>query len=442
MEQVRTGATKDLAQSLSKNHWSIPLPLARGHQQLAGPSTYSLMWALEIFFALLAVAILFQAFIPLSSAALPYALWHNVFVIAIFLHASWLMYVGLRHEYSPAAVVPAVYITYGAYLLWPFALNSEATTATPWCWLLGLYGMLAPICMGNFRIICLNILGYSLALGYALCMGDVLLGMSVDVDEIILQIFYLAALCTLLGSLFGTAKYYAEHSDTVYSETLGAQLLLTRTRDQSKDLQEFDKLVHDNVMAALLDASRDEGPIAPRTIALAKRAIGVLEEQANKVTSARPITFQRLTEQIASGVYPWDDRLRFVSTDSDPYPKADPQSLMPPEAARAFVHAVTEAVSNSARHSGTRTTQISVWTEWRVPRGASRSSDKDAFIFCTVTDFGQGFNLKDLDLRRMGVRVSMLRSMEEAGGKVDINSAPYRGTQVTVRWPREADENA
>ena len=115
---------------------------------------------------------------------------------------------------------------------------------------------------------------------------------------------------------------------------------------------------------------------------------------------------------------------------------------MPPEAARAFVHAVTEAVSNSARHSGTRTTQISVWTEWRVPRGASRSSDKDAFIFCTVTDFGQGFNLKDLDLRRMGVRVSMLRSMEEAGGKVDINSAPYRGTQVTVRWPREADENA
>lgn len=439
MEQVRTGATKDLAQSLRTTPWRFPLPLASGQRHLAGPSSFGLIYAMEVFFSLLAVAILFQAFIPLTTNPLNFAWWHTIFVAAFLFHAAWLIYVGLRREYSAGSVAPAAYITYGAYVFWPFALTDNAYSAHPWCWLIGLYGMIVPLCMGGFKAIFLNVLGYSFALSFALIGGKLALGLPVEWAEVGTQVFYLATLATMLGTVFGVARIYAERSDVFYAETLAAQLQLTRTRDQSQDLQEFDKLVHDNVMAALLDASRSEGPIADRTRALARRAIGVLEEETNKVQPMRPVTFQELTEQIATGVYPWNSRLRFVSDDVELFPKANPSSPIPPEVARAFTHAVTEAVSNSARHSDTRTTQISVRTERRRPSGTARTADEVSYIYCTVTDHGQGFNMKNLDMRRMGVRVSMIRSMEEAGGQVTIKSAPYRGTEVTVQWPGEQD---
>lgn len=435
MDSVRTGATKDLARSLRQRNARFLFPISGSQRHLAGPSSFSLIYVIEIFFAILAVGILFQAFIPLSSAPLNFAWWHLVFVAAILFHAAWLIYLGLNREFSTASVAISIYITYGSYLLWPFALHHNAQNASPWCWLIGLYGMVAPLSMGKFRTVMGNVVGYSLALLFALAGGRVAIGAPIEWSEILIKVIYFAALATILGTIFIVARVYAERSDVFYSETLAAQLQLNRTRDQSNDLQEFDKLVHDNVMAALLDASRFEGPIADRTRALATRAIGVLEDETNKVQPMHPITFQELTERVASGVYPWNSRLRFVSDDSEKYPKASPSSTIPPEAARAFTHAVTEAVSNSARHSGTRTTQISVRTELRRPNHPSASTRKVPFIYCTVTDYGQGFNMKNLDLRRMGVRVSMIRSMEEVGGVVHIQSAPYLGTKVTVQWP-------
>lgn len=440
LEQVRTGAIKDLAQALRKSPWRIPLPLPSSQRQLAGPSSFGLIYAMEVFFSLFAVAVLFHSFVPPSTVYLNYAGWHGIFIVLVLLHAAWLMYVGLRREYSAASVIPATYITYAAYIFWPFALHDNASSSVPWCWFLGLYGMIVPLCIGGLKVIIFNIFGYSAALAFALIGGNIALGTPIDWPSISIRIIYFAALAIFLATLFGVARIFAERSDVFYAETLSAQLRLTRTRDQSNELQEFDKLVHDNVMAALLDASRAEGPVADRTRTLARRALAVLEEETNKVQPIRPVTFQELTEQIANGIYPWNSRLRFVADNLDRYPRANPASSMPPESARAFTHAVTEAVSNSARHSGTRTTQISVRTELHPTHG-SRHNEGIPYIYCTVADFGQGFNMKNLDLRRMGVRVSMIRSMEEAGGKVTIKSAPYRGTEVIVQWPGDSSDD-
>ena len=94
-------------------------------------------------------------------------------------------------------------------------------------------------------------------------------------------------------------------------------------------------------------------------------------------------------------------------------------------------------MSNSARHSGTRTTQISVRTEMRRPFNSSRSDEVRPYILCTISDRGQGFSMSDINFRRLGVRVSMIRSMEEAGGMVSITSAPDKGTTIVVQWPHE-----
>lgn len=437
MQHAR-GATKELAQSLRKTSWLIPRPWSPSNRQVSGPSSLVLFCSLEIFFAVFGVALIFQNYPALKMSGYNFASWHSIFALLVITNSMWLIYNGIRREYSRATVTPALYIAYGAYLTYPLAITENASTVVPWCTLIGLYGLITPITTDGLRSTTLHSLGFGLAYAVSVAGSSWTSGLDIQYSEAVARGLFLLTCCLLLGFFFCAAYYYTEKSDNLYAETLSAQLQLTRSRDQSHSLQEFDKLVHDNVMAALLDASRTEGPIADRTRALAQRAIGVLEDESERFsTTARPSTFQSLTEQIAVGVAPWNSRLRFVENDESDLPKADPESEIPSNVARAFTHAVTEAVSNSARHSGTRTTQISIRTEMRRPASALRSDEAQPYIFCTVLDHGQGFNMKNLDMSRMGVRVSMLRSMEEVGGRVTIKSAPYRGTRVTVQWPGE-----
>ncbi|MDO4252243.1 MAG: ATP-binding protein [Rothia sp. (in: high G+C Gram-positive bacteria)] len=432
--QHTTGATKDLARSLRKPTRSFPRPWPTAARQLVGPSSFVLFCALEIFFAFFGVVVIFQAFMPLFYQNVGFHIWHICFASCVFVNSMWLIYNGIRREFSPAIVAATIWIAYLAYLTYPLVAKDTGDNI-PWYALCGLYGLLTPLTTASIR----QVTGHIVALAATFFGSTVLIyklfGLDIHLSILIPEVIQLVCLSLLFTFFFGVAKYYAERSDVLYTETLAAQLQFNRTKDQAHTLQEFDKLVHDNVMAALLDASRDAGPIAERTRTLARRAIAVLEDETNRVSPIRPATFQELTEQIAVGVSPWNSRLRFVEDADSRLPQADPASEMPQEAARAFTHAVTEAVSNSARHSGSRTTQISVRTEMRRPLGSLRSDDARPHIYCTVSDRGQGFNMNNIDLRRMGVRVSMIRSMAEAGGKVTIKSAPERGTVVIVQWP-------
>lgn len=403
-----------------------------------GPNTFNLFCTLETIFAILAVATLFQAAPRLSSQAPTTATWYMILIIgSVVVHSAILIYNGIRREFSPLYVHPSIFIAYMAYGLWPFA-SSSSTSFLPWSWLLGIYGLLTPLCLYKAKATIANIIGLCLALYLSESLAATLNKVEhFNYQDALSDVLYLGALCTILGGLVSLSMNSAMHADTVYADTMSAHLRFNRNRDHAKELQEFDKLVHDNVMAALLDASRFEGEVADRTRALAQRAIKVLDEGTRKDIPHLPVTFQALTEQIAAGVSPWNSRLRFVIDPIHNFPKADPESIMPQEVARAFTHAVTEAVSNSARHSDSRVTHISIRTELRAPAKAGKAAAERPFIICTVSDKGQGFNVKALDLRRMGVRVSMLRSMEEAGGKVTIRSAPEKGTTVTVQWPNE-----
>lgn len=439
----KTGAIRDLTRSLQKPQRSIfpqSLNLWQSHRQLMGPNTFNLFCTLETIFALLAVITLFQAAPRISAQAGTTAVWYIVLVIlAVVIHAAILMYNGIRREFMPATVQPSLIIAYGSYILWPLASDSTVYTV-PWSWLLGLYGLLAPLCLSSAKTSIGHIIGLATVMGLSEVGAALMNGIELSYKSVLADFFFLGGLGTILGGIVSLAMASAMNADTVYSDTMSAHLRFNRNRDHAKELQEFDKLVHDNVMAALLDASRFEGDIAERTRTLARRALTVLDEETFRQMPHRPVTFQVLTEQIATGVYPWNSRLRFVTDTVENYPKADPESVVPQEVARAFTQAVTEAVSNSARHSDSRITQISIRTEFRAPEKGGRNAEERPYIFCTVSDKGQGFNIKALDMRRMGVRVSMLRSMEEVGGKVTIQSAPEKGTTVVVQWPNEESD--
>ena len=401
-----------------------------------GPSSFGLYCTLEIIYSILAVALTFHALTNISEAGGPNSIWYLALIPLLLIHAALLVFNGVRKEISARIVRFMLLIAYGSYLLWPLSQGAQ-TSAIPWSWLLGTYAMLVPVFEESPRDSIVHGLSLPALLTASSLATHQLTGAPLDPQELILKVIYLAFCCTVLAGLARFALDAVLEADKTYYETLSAQLLLNRSRDHSKELQEFDKLVHDNVMAALLDASRNPGPLPQRTRLLARRAISVLEEETLKAQPQRPITFQALTEHIAEGVEPWNQRLRFITDTLEKYPQASPDSTLPYAAARAFTHAVTEAVSNSARHSGTRTTQISVRTEMRRPFNSSRSDEVRPYILCTISDRGQGFSMSDINFRRLGVRVSMIRSMEEAGGMVSITSAPDKGTTIVVQWPHE-----
>jgi signal transduction histidine kinase len=56
-------------------------------------------------------------------------------------------------------------------------------------------------------------------------------------------------------------------------------------------------------------------------------------------------------------------------------------------------------------------------------------------IEIVVGDTGSGFSISDIPTERLGVRVSIVERVANAGGRAVIQSAPGEGTIVSIRWP-------
>lgn len=85
--------------------------------------------------------------------------------------------------------------------------------------------------------------------------------------------------------------------------------------------------------------------------------------------------------------------------------------------------ATREAVVNAAKHAGSP--QVDVYAEVH---------DDAVEIF--VRDTGKGFDLGAIGDDRRGLRESMTRRMERAGGSVAIHSSLGEGTEIELRMPR------
>jgi signal transduction histidine kinase len=58
-----------------------------------------------------------------------------------------------------------------------------------------------------------------------------------------------------------------------------------------------------------------------------------------------------------------------------------------------------------------------------------------------VGDSGAGFDLDAIPTERLGVRVSILERVASSGGRATIDTAPGRGTVLTLAWD-ETTSNA
>lgn len=93
---------------------------------------------------------------------------------------------------------------------------------------------------------------------------------------------------------------------------------------------------------------------------------------------------------------------------------------VPPTSVAALAGAVGEALTNAGKHGGAGRVVVFV-------------DDEDG-LFCSVKDDGAGFDPSSTHEGR-GLSRSIRRRVEEAGGRVEVASAPGAGAEVRLWLP-------
>ncbi|MHA6695690.1 sensor histidine kinase [Homoserinimonas sp. A520] len=99
------------------------------------------------------------------------------------------------------------------------------------------------------------------------------------------------------------------------------------------------------------------------------------------------------------------------------------QVLLPSDVLDAFLLALAECLENVRRHSGVTDAHVTI-------------TDDDTMIRAMVTDSGVGFDIKDVDEARLGLKDSVVGRLKEVGGSARLFSAAGAGTTVVLEVPR------
>lgn len=190
---------------------------------------------------------------------------------------------------------------------------------------------------------------------------------------------------------------------------------------------QVDSIVHDSVLTTLISASRAYTPEAKALAAkMAGNAIGHLRDAAlvspDDGTMVRlSSVVERIAEAAGALASPFELRVKSVGTRS-----------MPVQAADAVYSAAVQAMVNSLQHAGEGDI-----ARWVAVRGVTPGG-----LEVVVGDTGAGFALTELPRERLGVRVSIIERVSNAGGRAVIQSAPGEGTIVSIRWPHGSANTA
>jgi signal transduction histidine kinase len=212
-----------------------------------------------------------------------------------------------------------------------------------------------------------------------------------------------------------TARTLDETRDLVQHESAAAAARAARDHERAR----FDALVHDQVLATLLEAHR--APHEPSTSRHARTALAELDALNGDPMREGEVGAIAVVARIRSVCTEIDDQSTVVPTVTQ-----TAMAQMFPVSAVAVVGAATgEALRNSVRHAGPdaqRTISVMVEIDRLVVR---------------ITDFGRGFGADDLGGGRLGIALSITARMDSLpGGRSAVYSRRGSGTTVELEWNR------
>ena len=193
----------------------------------------------------------------------------------------------------------------------------------------------------------------------------------------------------------------------------------------------IDGLVHDHILSSLLLTARasdlDDADSAEHAAQVRKHA-GVALDTLDQI--ARPddsVSIEPLTPSALHALL--ETQVRALAPDALVSAVGTRSTSVPGEVGHTIVAAACEAVRNSLRHSGPTASDGSPVTR----RVTLHSSDMG--VTTTVLDDGAGFDPARVPARRLGLRGSILRRMDNLpGGGAEVDSAIGEGTRVSLSW--------
>lgn len=99
------------------------------------------------------------------------------------------------------------------------------------------------------------------------------------------------------------------------------------------------------------------------------------------------------------------------------------QVLLPSDVLDAFLLALAECLENVRRHAGVTDAHVTI-------------TEDDTTVRAMVTDSGIGFDIKNVDEARMGLKESVVGRLKEVGGSARLFSSAGAGTTVVLEVPR------
>jgi signal transduction histidine kinase len=185
---------------------------------------------------------------------------------------------------------------------------------------------------------------------------------------------------------------------------------------------QVDSIVHDSVLTTLLSAARAYTPEAKDLATrMARNAIGHLKDAAetspdDDATMSMDQLAHRIMGATSTLSAPFELRAQQVGT-----------GIISVQSAEAVYSASVQAMVNSLQHAGHGPD---------VTRWLSIEEGESGGIRVEVGDTGSGFAVDTVPSERLGLRVSIMERVANAGGMVQIESSAGEGTVIRILWPR------
>lgn len=228
---------------------------------------------------------------------------------------------------------------------------------------------------------------------------------------------YATFFCSVFCALAIGAQRAARSVDRATRAALAADGQAAVDRATARERQRIDALVHDEVLATLLLASRAsdgiDGPLRAAAAHARDRLRGLVAEEDDDGL----IPVGDLVAQLRAAVTAAAPDAAFTSM-----PIRVVESV-PATVAESLLAAASEALRNGRLHAGP-TAQVTV-----------QLLEEDETIVIRVEDNGVGFEPASVPPTRLGVAGSIVARMTAVDGAATVRSTPGAGTVVMLQWP-------
>ena len=341
-----------------------------------------------------------------SSATIPL-----LYLALVFAFVTSLLQRGVRFANGAGSLV---YVA--AVVSWPvFIVATPSADAVPWLYyLLTVATSMAAIAFSRALAVC-----YLLVVPALMAGGRILASSSTSAVEVSLDSVRAIILGGAVLLIVTMLRQASSAVDAAQTAALASYSRAVRQHATEVERAQVDSIVHDGVLTTLLSAARARGPEAKALAAtMAANTIGFLLQAATVGPddgSTLPIgaVSARIVEAARGSGGVFEIRANSIGA-----------RAIPAAAADAVVAASVQAIVNSVQHAPAATAR------WVSVRGL-----RPLGVEVRIGDDGPGFDPAGIPRERLGLRLSILERVANAGGVATVASQAGTGTVVTIRWP-------